>query len=345
MKKETQKYLRSAALSIVVLLDHVRKLEGSDEPLASFSGPKFRDSVKELATAIDKEATRFIIACKPPALDAEIRALCPKINAGLFHLVKKADSIPKTAGKLYLEAIQKAICRSLISAVGLINSFIEEKVEIDKAALYEVSYTSASGIFWEHCKTLVQLPADNRAAAMWAWQSSIGSLVKDAVEELDETVKEYKDSETSKDCGKQNADDEFSDDSMDDLDPDIPPGRLEQVLKVQRLLTSTKHACDKIGLRCIRDCKVLDEEHVMWLDRLVDLGKPVQDAVDELSAALFIDDDSWLQQVEIESSKLRKVLSGLITLAITFVDDSHLKWFETCRKQLDAAHESTSIVR
>ncbi|KAJ1772197.1 hypothetical protein IW140_001416 [Coemansia sp. RSA 1813] len=344
IKRETQKYLHSTALNVIVLLEHVRKFEGSDEPLSSFSGPEFRDSVKELASAIDKEATRFIIACKPPALDSDIRTMCPKISAGLFHLVKKFDCIPKTAGKSYMDSVRKAICRTLVSAIGLINSFIEEKVDIDKTALYEVAYTSASGIFWEHCKTLVHLPVDNRAAVTVIWQNSIGNLVKDAVEELQETVIEYENSEKNNDGEKADVEG-FSDDSMDDLDPELPPGRLEDVHKVQRLVIATKRACDKIALGCIRDCKTLDEEHIIWLDRLVDLGKPVQDAVDEVVAALFIEDDSWKRQVELESSKLKQLLSELLTLAITFVDDSHLKWFELCCKQLDAMQEITKIVR
>ncbi|KAJ1793478.1 hypothetical protein LPJ59_004719 [Coemansia sp. RSA 2399] len=344
INKETQKYLHSTALNIVVLLDHVRKFEGSDEPLNSFSGPEFKDSVKDLASAIDKEVTRFIIACKPPARDSDIRTMCPKISAGLFHLAKKIDSIPKTAGKTYVEAVRKAVCRTLVSAIGLINSFIDEKIDIEKTALHEVSYMSASGVFWEHCNALVHLPADNRSAVALTWQKYVGNLVKDAVEELQVTVRDYEDSEKNID-GKPEEVEGFSDDSMDDVDSEIPAGRLEDVQKVQRLVIAAKHACDKIALRCIRDCKTLDEEHIIWLDRLVDLGMPVQEAVDEVVAALFIESDSWKRQVEIESSKLKEALSALLTLAITFVDDSHLKWFELCRKQLDAAQQSTKIVR
>ncbi|KAI9506297.1 Grap2 and cyclin-D-interacting-domain-containing protein [Coemansia spiralis] len=344
IKKETQKVLHSTASNIVVLLEHIRPYEGSDQPIQDFSGPKFKEEINELATAIDKEVTRFIIACKPPALDKEICELCPKINAGLFHLVQKVNQVPKKAGKTYLDAVRKAVCRSLISAIGLINSFIKEKVEVDKSALYEVSYTSASGIFWEHCKALAQIPADNRSAVVLAWKNSVGNLVKDAVEELQQTLEEYQ-TDANDEKAKQE-EEAFSDDSMDDdFNPEIPPGRLEEARKIQRLVTVAKHTCDKVGLRCIRDCRQLDEERIIWLDRLVDLGKPVQDSVDDLVATLFINDDSWKRQAEMESSKLTKALLDLITLAITFVDDSHLQWFELCRKQLDATQLSTKVVR
>ncbi|KAJ2546312.1 hypothetical protein EV175_005647 [Coemansia sp. RSA 1933] len=344
IKKESQQYLRSTALNIIVLLDHVRKFEGSDMPLSSFNSSEFKNDVKELSSAIDREVTRFIIACKPPARDSDIHTMCPKINAGFFHLAKKVDVIPKTAGKTYVDSVRKAVCRTLISAIGLINSFIEEKVDIEKAALHEVSFMSASGVFWEHCQTLVQLPADNRAAVASEWQKVVGNLVRDAVEELQDTVKDYENSEKNKN-GKSEDVEGFSDDSMDELDPDIPPGRLEDVHKVQRLVIATKHACEKIALRCIRDCKSLDEEHTLWLDRLVDLGIPVQEAVDEVVSALFIEDDSWKRQVRIESGKLTVALSELLTLAITFVEDSHLKWFELCRKQLEVSQQCTDIMR
>ncbi|KAJ2787282.1 hypothetical protein GGI15_000832 [Coemansia interrupta] len=337
--QETQKLLHAAGLNMVVLLEHVYKFEGIEGPSAGFSGPSFKKTIDDLAEAIDKEVTRFLIACKPPALDTEIRALSPKINAGFFQLVQQCDRIPKLAGKTYLDAVRKAVGKSLVAIVMLFNSFIEHKVEIDKAVLTDLAYTASSGIFWEHCKALSQIPADNRAAVSSIWVSTVSGLVKDATEELRDSLDEAE-------SGGDKDDGYSDDDSMNEFDPDIPAERVADGQKIFRLVTTAKHACDKIGLRCIRDCEPLDDERTVWLDRLVDLGKTVQTAVDELVATLFIEDDeAWRKQLFAETENLTDALSELVTLAITFVNDTHLPWFELCRKQLDAAKHSSSIVR
>ncbi|KAJ1802365.1 hypothetical protein LPJ75_006209 [Coemansia sp. RSA 2598] len=345
VKQETQKILRAAALNIVVLVDHVNKFEGVDGTAVGFSGPDFKKSIDDLASAIDKEVTRFLIACKPPALDVEIKALCPKINAGFFQLVQTFDHIPKLAGKTYLDAVRKAVSRSLVTAVMLFNSFIEDKVEVDKSVLADLAYTASSGIFWEHCKALSQIPADNKAAVSSAWVSSVSSLIKDAAEELSDSLEE---AESKDDDGEDGSDNDgySDDDSMNGFDPDIPADRVADGKKIQKMVMLTKHTCDKIGLRCIRDCSPLDDERTIWLDRLVDLGRPVQNAVDDLIATLFVDDDAeWKKQSAVETERLVNLLGELVTLAITFVDDSHLSWFELCRKQLDATKHSSNIAR
>ncbi|KAJ2815596.1 hypothetical protein GGI24_005998, partial [Coemansia furcata] len=115
--KETQEFLHAAGLNIIVLLEHARKFEGTDEKNSGFSGQAFTKVVHDIVTAVDQEVTRFIIACKPPALDAEIRALCPKINAGLFQLVQQLGRIPKIAGRTYLVEVRRAVCKTLIAMV------------------------------------------------------------------------------------------------------------------------------------------------------------------------------------------------------------------------------------
>ncbi|KAJ1897165.1 hypothetical protein LPJ66_003539 [Kickxella alabastrina] len=338
--QESQKLLHAAALNIVALIDHVHKYEGTESTSAGFSGANLKRSINELADAIDKEVTRFLIACKPPALEVEIRALTPKILAGFFQLVQHFDRIPKLAGKTYLDAVRKAICRSLVAITMVFNSFIEEPVEVDKAVVAEMSYMASSGIFWEHCRALAQIPTDNRMAVVAVWTESVGSLVKDAAEELSESLQEAEavDSKDSKDS-------EYSDDSMDDFDPEIPTHRVAEGRKIQKLVNVAKHTCDKIALRCIRDCAQLDDERTMWLDRLLDLGRPVQSSVDDLVATLFADEDVWMAQVGVEKEALKHALGELVTLAITFVDDSHLPWFELCRKQLDVAKHTSNVVR
>ncbi|KAJ2744160.1 hypothetical protein GGI20_003198 [Coemansia sp. BCRC 34301] len=337
--KDTQEYLHAAGLNVVVLLEHVRAFEGTDDKSSGFSGQAFHKAVHDIVTAVDQEVTRFIIACKPPALDVEIRALCPKINAGLFQLVQHFDRVPKIAGRTYLVEVRRALCRTLVAMVMLINTFLEQKVELDSTILADMPYTSSSGVFWEHCKELKQIPVDNRAAVLVIWQSMVSGLVKDAAEELYESLTEAEESQTTKD----GADD--GDDSFDDFSPDIPADRIEEARNMYRLVLSAKQVCEKVGLRCIRDCETFDEEHVIWLDRLLDLGRPVQDAVDELIAALSASGDQWRQAVQLEAANLAEAMSGLVTLAITFVDDSHLSWFELCRKRLDVSKYANHVVR
>ncbi|KAJ2333786.1 hypothetical protein GGI00_002159 [Coemansia sp. RSA 2681] len=337
--KDTQEYLHAAGLNVVVFLEHVRAFEGTDEKNSGFSGQAFSKVVHDIVTAVDQEVTRFIIACKPPALDVEIRALCPKINAGLFQLVQHFDRIPKVAGRTYLVEVRRALCKTLVAMVMLINTYLEQKVELDSAILADMPYTSSSGVFWEHCKELKQIPVDNRAAVLTIWQAVVSGLVKDAAEELHESLTESEESQATKD------DDDKSNDSMDDFSPDIPADRIEEARSMYKLVLSAKQVCEKVGLRCIRDCETFDEERVVWLDRLLDLGRPVQDAVDELIAALSADDDQWVQAVRLEAANLTGAMSNLVSLAITFVDDSHLPWFELCRKRLDVSKHTCHVVR
>ncbi|KAJ2056002.1 hypothetical protein GGI17_006417 [Coemansia sp. S146] len=336
--KETQEYLHAAGLNIIVLLEHARKFEGTDEKNSGFSGQTFTKIVHDIVTAVDQEVTRFIIACKPPALDAEIRALCPKINAGLFQLVQHFGRIPKIAGRTYLVEVRRATCKTLVAMVLLINTFLEHKVELSSAILADMPYMSSTGVFWEHCKELKQIPVDNRAAVLTIWQSVVSGLVKDAAEELNESLAESENQTTKDGDGEES-------DSMDDFSPDIPKDRIEEARAMYKLILSAKQVCEKVGLRCIRDCETFDEEHVVWLDRLLDLGRPVQDSVDELVAALSADDDEWKQAVRLEAAKLTEAMSNLVTLAITFVDDSHLSWFEQCRKRLDVSKHTYHVVR
>ncbi|KAJ1671588.1 hypothetical protein GGF38_000691 [Coemansia sp. RSA 25] len=262
-----------------------------------------------------------------------------RINAGLFQLVQHFDRIPKVAGRTYLVEVRRALCKTLVAMVMLINTYLEQKVELDSAILADMPYTSSSGVFWEHCKELKQIPVDNRAAVLTIWQAVVSGLVKDAAEELHESLTESEESQATKD------DDDKSNDSMDDFSPDIPADRIEEARSMYKLVLSAKQVCEKVGLRCIRDCETFDEERVVWLDRLLDLGRPVQDAVDELIAALSADDDQWMQAVRLEASNLTGAMSNLVALAITFVDDSHLPWFELCRKRLDVSKHTCHVVR
>ncbi|KAJ1824576.1 hypothetical protein GGH91_003224 [Coemansia sp. RSA 2671] len=338
--KETQEYLHTTGLNIVALLEHARKFEGTEAKDSDFSGQAFSKVVHDIVTAVDQEVTRFIIACKPPALDVEIRALCPKINAGLFQLVQQFGRIPKIAGRTYLLEVRRAVCKTLVAMVLLINSFLDLKVELSAAILADMPYMSSTGVFWEHCKELKQIPVDNRAAVLSIWQSVVTGLVRDAAEELNESLAESENQDT-----KDGVADEESEDSMDEFSPDIPRDRIEEARNMYKLILSAKQVCEKVGLRCIRDCETFDEEHIMWLDRLLDLGRPVQDSVDELVAALSADGDEWKRAVKLEAASLTEALSNLVTLAITFVDDSHLPWFELCRKRLDVSKHTYHVVR
>ncbi|KAJ2158834.1 hypothetical protein GGF46_003487 [Coemansia sp. RSA 552] len=344
---ETQKMLHTVGVSIVALMEHMRSFEGTDEQEHAFSAPKFKATVKDLGRAIDKEVTYMVIACKAPVRDSEVQTLCPKVGAGFFQLVQQAGRIPKAAGRTYLLAVREAICQSLVSAVRLINSFIQHKVEVPRTTGPAVNYITSSGVFWEHCKELLQVPADNREAAAQTWDAQVGRLVKDAVEELSLSLDEAKDPKSARPQSIESEDDEFSDDSLDDLDDSIPAARLEKGRQIEKLAKLAKHTCDKVALRCIRDSTELDDERTIWLDRLVDLGRPVQCAVDDVIGALSMPDseeESWEECADLCSTKLRQALSELITLAITFVGDSHLAWFDLCRKQLDAAQEKAAEV-
>ncbi|KAJ1830305.1 hypothetical protein LPJ63_005015 [Coemansia sp. RSA 2711] len=334
----TQKLLHSTALNINVLLNHLHRFEGLDGKQPEFSASSFKPAIKDLAAAIDKEVTYLIIACKPPARNTDVETLCPKINAGFFQLVKQIEHIPKSAGRAYLQAVRKAGCQSLIAAVSLINSFIDDKVDMEQGVLGELAFMPRSGVFWEHCKALSQIPADNRGAVALGWTSSVGNLVKDATSELSESLDGAKDSNGAAE------EDELSDDSMDEFDADIPADRVEEGRKIEKLLQIAKHTCDKVALRCIRDCAQLDEERVVWLDGLLEQGKQVAQNVDDLAASLFMEETSWKECADLESEKLRRSLAELVTLAITFVDDTHLAWFEHCRKQLGAAQENAAEV-
>ncbi|KAJ2888755.1 hypothetical protein IWW38_004886, partial [Coemansia aciculifera] len=143
---DTQEFLHAVGLNIVVLLDHVRVFDGTNDTSSNFSGQAFNKAVHDIVTAVDQEVTRFIIACKPPALDVEIRALCPKINAGLFQLVQHFDRIPKIAGRTYLIEVRRALSKTLVAMVMLVNTFLEHKVELDSAILADMPYMSSSGV-------------------------------------------------------------------------------------------------------------------------------------------------------------------------------------------------------
>ncbi|KAJ1730440.1 hypothetical protein LPJ61_003012, partial [Coemansia biformis] len=284
---ETQKLLYALAVTLRTFLGHVNDFAGCDDAHEGFSAASFKAAANDLGATIDKEVTFLMIACKPPAREPEIQTLCPKVSAAFFHLVQQVDRIPKSAGHEYLVAVRRAVCRSLIAAAALANSFIDDKVEIEQAIMAKLHYMPISGVFWEHCKTLSQIPADNRAAAALVWTSLVGSLVNDAADELHESLESAASNTAAEHDG---SDANLSDDSMDELDGEIPAARIGDARKIEKLVLAAKHTCDKVGLRCIRGCTSLDDERTIWLDRLVELGKTVQAAVDSLVATLFMDE-------------------------------------------------------
>ncbi|KAJ1927550.1 hypothetical protein FBU59_007211, partial [Linderina macrospora] len=186
------------------------------------------------------------------------------------------------------------------------------------------------------------IPVDNRAAVIVKWKSSVEELVKDAADELKESLKE---TEEHKNGTAEEYDGYSSDESLGEFDPDIPVDRLEDARKVQQLVTMSKLVCDKISLRCIRDCEDVTDEKNVWLDRLVELGRPVQGCVDDLVSTLFIEDETWSRQVAVETGNLVKALLELVELAITFVDDSHLTWFEMAQKRLHSIQNDSPVAR
>ncbi|KAJ2080147.1 hypothetical protein H4R24_003276 [Coemansia sp. RSA 988] len=335
LDEKTQKLLHSTANNIGALLSHAHSFEGLDSAPPEFVETKFKTTAKDLAGAIDKEITYMIIACKPPARAADIETMCPKINAGFFQLVQQLCRVPKYAGREYLAAIRKAICWTMVSAVMLLNSFIDDPVLIPNAVFADLKYMQRAGVYWEHCKAISQIPEDNRAAVALIWTSQVSDLVEDAAEELSGLIEDSESKGDESDSNSQ-ADDALSDESMYDFGDDLPIERIEEGRRIEKLVQIAKLSCTKIGLRCIRDCKTLDEERVVWLDRLVDLGKPVAQAVDDVIVALQLEESegSWGECVKKEAEKLRDAIIALLTLAITFVEDSQLLWFENCRRDL-----------
>lgn len=315
MKKDTQKSLHTAGQAIVALVTLVNDFAGSDTE--AFSGIGFQQTIHNLVKAIDKEVTHFLVASKPPALDTEVQALLPKITAGLFQLVQEFDHIPHSMGTTYLDEVRRRIKRALVAVVGLLNAFMEDKIKVDgKATVLE--YTEAAGVFWEHAGPLLELPKSNREVVKVVWQNNVVGLVRDAADELKQSLEDLEEEEE---------------------EDELPETRREDAQKILKLVNLAKHLCLKISKTSISECNESDKKQALWLDRLLEMGKQVQVSVDDLVSTLFMD-----EEMEMEYTELSKFLGELVELAVTFVDDSQMEWFERCRKQLSVVKSSDVVM-
>jgi hypothetical protein len=225
------------------------------------------------------------------------------------------DTIPPTAGKIYLEHIQKLTRSAFTAAITLCKSLAEAK---DANKIDQI--LKSTGSVWDICKAFeTQVASNNREAVEKQWKND-SEMVSDAQEELQDFIAEQ----------SEDGNDEQEDDGWGDIMENgtkMTPVQLEACKKSFNMIKLTSMVLKKVQLRCIAKASN-DTETNIWLDELCRVGTTVSDQVDILASSYYEEDADLKDCI---SSFVASALS-LITIVETRVkEDEHVRWFQVSR--------------
>ncbi|KAH8554023.1 hypothetical protein BGW37DRAFT_241139 [Umbelopsis sp. PMI_123] len=293
----------------------------------NFDSIKFKTTMTGLGKILSSDSTKLALACKPPCKTSDMKPVVKGMKDTIQRISGFVDTIPPTAGKIYLEHIQKLTRSAFTAAITLCKILAEAK---DANKIDQI--LKSTGSVWDICKAFeTQVASNNREAVEKQWKND-SEMVSDAQEELQDFIAEQ----------SEDGNDEQEDDGWGDIMENgtkMTPVQLEACKKSFNMIKLTSMVLKKVQLRCIAKASN-DTETNIWLDELCRVGTTVSDQVDILASSYYEEDADLKDCI---SSFVASALS-LITIVETRVkEDEHVRWFQMCRKQYQSLESSINL--
>ncbi|XP_065828750.1 cyclin-D1-binding protein 1 homolog isoform X2 [Oscarella lobularis] len=136
---------------------------------------EFWRDFKAAASLLSREATKLSLAFGKPPLprDEECKRLVADIDAAVSVIISCFHRLPSDQGRTLLEVVTVAV-QKIVTRVRLLF------VSLEKGEKF-----TSTGLVWDACDLLEDLPRDNKQAVLRHLET-IAGLVKDALSELEE---------------------------------------------------------------------------------------------------------------------------------------------------------------
>ncbi|KAJ9076214.1 hypothetical protein DSO57_1028438 [Entomophthora muscae] len=178
--------------SVINLLHDI----GSPVDTIKFDPSKTIADLSGLGICLNSEASKFALAFKPPVV-AENSSACESFLNRLTQLTLICKGIPLNQGKCFRQEILEACKKVLRASICLGNSFLDKPISFEGenqkfivgSLALDKEFLASTGILWNECEGLKNLPKSNKEAAYKRFLDVI-SLVDDAIYEIQELLDE-----------------------------------------------------------------------------------------------------------------------------------------------------------
>ncbi|XP_051996210.1 cyclin-D1-binding protein 1 homolog [Xyrauchen texanus] len=270
--------LRNLFNTVKCTRDRVRDGE-SNESSGMFSLSNFWETLNQAIKATSQEATKLsLIFSKPPVPSEED---CAKIAESVQKSVLALSTVyfwlPKSQGITLRKAIRDATADVFEGLVQLLDVILSSTLQ----SLSQEQLMSTGGV-WAACDQFDQLPKDNRAAVLRVVTSHV-SLVKDALEEMEQALTEAQD--PFGDILEDGDDDEIV--ARGNQDTYWSESDRQLISQCQGLMKASGACLRKLSSAVKNNGKVDTEENIAQLDDLADAAKEISPSVDDLTLSLY----------------------------------------------------------
>uniref|UniRef100_A0A4W3J325 Cyclin D-type binding-protein 1 n=1 Tax=Callorhinchus milii TaxID=7868 RepID=A0A4W3J325_CALMI len=288
----------------------------------------FWNTLDECFKAISQEATKLsLLFSKPPLPSAnDCQKLADDIQKSILNLSTVYYWLPKSQGKCCV-TLRRLVRDAAVEIVEGVIQLVDVILNTPLQSLSQDQLMSTGGV-WEACDQFTRIPKDNKAAVL-SVMSSYASVVKDALEEMEQAQHE-------------DNPDPFSD-ILDDGDLDARGNQDTYWSEADRqvmapclgLMKASKACLKKVSGAVKAHGKTDNLQHIAQLDDLADVTNEISPSIDDLALSLYPPMSHTAVRFNAANlaSILKKVLE--ITKFCHVCSESEANWVEFLNAAID----------
>lgn len=282
---------------------------------AKFEITEYWVKIGSVFKMMSHEATKLSLAFSPtpPSLEA-CKSLVESVEKTTLTLISLYYTLPKSCGKRLKKSLKSAVC-DIVDGMKSVAEAIKENPSRTQEQLQSV------GIVWEGADIFKNLPKDDKEAVLIEVGQST-ELVKDALEELEEAIKNGgQDEDWSEIFGEEESESISNRETWSELDKKLL-GPCVGLIKTSKSLLKKTMSSIKSNGRC--DI----QEEITQFDTLADYTARLSPHVDDLALNLYppIKYDNVQENAESLFNLHSSILNFLRHSHITSEEDQ--KWVE-----------------
>jgi len=290
--------------------------------------PIFQNAV----SFINIQITKMSLTCKESDDPTDSLSSIDQISKGVSILIQSAVSvIAEIQAGSHLTSMIRTKVKLLVNAIkNLSNSLKKQDYEND-------NIPRLTGIVWQFCKTLQELPLDNKKATLEALKL-IEPPLKDAMVELEELLKNVNTEEESEEGGENEEDEDniFDFKSSTKLTPEeleLIPGAV-QIVKLAFMFVQRVEKIIEMSSN-----NQNEKSYGLWLSDLYSKSKEISEAVDNFVLSI----DPPLDRSELEE-KFREITEIIIS-SIYIIKQNQIANRESVQVLLDSMLQKFSTAK
>jgi len=290
---------------------------------------EFWKNLSECSRHVSHEATKLSLSfSKPPLPNADVlEPMCRSTEMSCLALLSTFYKFPSQQGITIRKQLRQDIVAILRSLCCLLTDLRDYKSKGKKQL-------QVTGNVWENCEKIEHYLKDNKAAVL-KLISSHDDLIKDALQELDEAIREQ--------LNESNEDTENKDENSDNEDEEMESKWQKNELDVARAalgLVKTAQTCSKKTHQIILS-KGSCVEFQQQLDDIAALVEELSPVVDDFVSSLYPPMRILvvMQNADVVASRLRALLEAIKNSHCYSEDDT--SWWDFLVKATE--HNLTKV--